>query len=32
MSGHFENKMMRIVATGFVLVFCLYMFYKFLFD
>jgi hypothetical protein len=29
---HFENKLMRILATLFILLFCLFMFYKFLFD
>jgi hypothetical protein len=29
---HFENKLMRIIATLFILLFCSFMFYKFLFD
>jgi len=29
---NFENKLMQTVATLFVLAFCLFMFYKFLFD
>jgi hypothetical protein len=29
---HLENKLMRVIATLFLLAFCSYMFYKFLFD
>jgi len=29
---NFDNKLMRSIATLFVLAFCLFMFYKFLFD
>lgn len=29
---HMENKVMRVIATLFILLFCCYMFYKFLFD
>ena len=29
---HLENKLMRVIATMFLLAFCSYMFYKFLFD
>lgn len=30
--NHLENKMMRVIATLFILAFCSFMFYKFLFD
>jgi len=29
---HLEIKLMRVIATLFLLAFCAYMFYKFLFD
>ncbi len=30
--NHLENKLMRVIATLFILAFCTLMFYKFLFD
>jgi len=29
---HLEKKLVRIIATVFLLLFCLFMFFKFLFD
>jgi len=29
---HFEDKLIRIIATLFITAFCMFMFYKFLFD
>jgi len=29
---HLETKLMRVIATLFLLAFCSFMFYKFLFD